>query len=129
MTPQKLLQKRTQQAAFAIVNNALYLNAFFSQRRDRLRVERAGFPLNCHDHQSALASDVVENHDAPFSAEISGVHDEVHRCLWQRTFGLCSSFAEVATARFDAASVLRGKLGGALLAFAVALPRGVGIYS
>jgi len=29
--------------------------------------------------------------------------------------------------RFDAASVLRGKLYGALLAFAVALPKGVGI--
>ncbi|WP_225756419.1 hypothetical protein [Cardiobacterium sp. Marseille-Q4385] len=29
--------------------------------------------------------------------------------------------------RFDAASVLRGKLCGALLAFAVSLPKGVGI--
>ena len=41
--------------------------------------------------------------------------------------GLCSGFGEVAMDRFDAASVLRGKLCGALLAFAVALPKGVGI--
>ena len=52
---------------------------------------------------------------------------EVHGCLWQRAFGLCSGFAEVATDGFDAASVLRGKLCGALLAFAVALPKGVGV--
>ena len=65
-----------------------------------------------------------EDHDAPFSAEIGG---EVHGCLWQRAFGLCSGFEEVATDRFDAASVLRGKLCGALLAFAVALPKCVGI--
>ena len=48
-------------------------------------------------------------------------------CLWQRAFGLCSGFGEVATDGFDVASVLRGKLCGALLAFAVALPKGVGI--
>ena len=105
----------------------LCITSLFSQRRDRLRVERVGFPLNCHDHQGALAASVVENHDAPFSAEIGGVHDEVHGCLWQRAFALCSGFAEVATDGFDAASVLRGKLCGALLAFAVALPKGVGI--
>ena len=34
-------------------------------------------------------------------------------------------FAEVAMDRFDAASVLRGKLCGALLAFVVALPKGI----
>ena len=75
-------QERIQQAAFAIADNALYLNAFFLQRRDRLRVELVGFPLNCHDHQGALAASVVEDHDAPLVAEISGVHDEVHGCLW-----------------------------------------------
>ena len=105
----------------------LCITSLFSQRRDRLRVERVGFPLNGHDHQGTLAASVVENHDAPFSAEIGGVHDEVHGCLWQRAFALCSGFAEVATDGFDAASVLRGKLCGALLAFAVALPKGVGI--
>ena len=120
-------QERIQQAAFAIADNALCLNAFFSQRRDLLRVERVGFPLNCHDHQGALAASVVEDHDAPFSAEIGGVHDEVHGCLWQRAFGLCSGFDGVATGRFDAASVLRGKLCGTLLSFAVALPKGVGL--
>ena len=51
----------------------------------------------------------------------------VHGCLWQRAFALCSGFDEVATDGFDAASVLRGKLCGALLVFAVALPKGVGI--
>ena len=121
------IRKSAQQAAFAIADNALYLNAFFSQRRDRLRVERVGFPLNCHDRQGSLAASVVENHDTPFSTEIGGVHDEVNRRLWQRAFGLCSGFGEVATDGFDAASVLRGKLCGALLAFAVALPKGVGI--
>ena len=45
----------------------------------------------------------------------------------QRAFALCSGFGEVATDGFDATSVLRGKLCGALLAFAVALPKGVGI--
>ena len=75
-------QERIQQAAFAIADNALYLNAFFLQRRDHLRVERVGFPLNGHNHQGTLAASVVENHDAPFSAEIGGVHDEVHGCLW-----------------------------------------------
>ena len=64
------VRKRVQQAAFAVADNALYHNTFFSQRRDRLRVERVGFPLNCHNHQGALAASVVEDHDAPFSAEI-----------------------------------------------------------
>jgi len=41
-------------------------------------------------------------------------------CLWQRAIGLCSGFGEVAMDGFDAASVLRGKLCGALPAFAVA---------
>ena len=121
------IRKRTRQAAFAIADNALYHNAFFSQRRDRLHVKRVGFPLNCHDRQGVLAASVVEDHDAPFSAEISGVHDEVHGCLWQHAFGLCSGFGEVTADGFEAASVLRGKLCGALLAFAVALPKGVGI--
>ena len=105
--------------------NALYKNAFSLQRSDRLCVGRVGFPLNCRDRQGALAASVVENHDAPFSAEIGGVHDEVHGCLWQRAIGLCSSFGKVTTDGFEAASVLRGKLCGALLAFAVALPKGI----
>ena len=45
-------------------------------------------------------------------------------CLWQRAIGLCSGFGEVAADAFDAASVLRGKLCGGLLAFAVALAKG-----
>ena len=87
------------------------------------------FPAQLPSHsQGSLAASVVENHDTPFSTEIGGVHDEVNRrCLWQRAFALCSGFGEVATDGFDAASVLRGKLCGALLAFAVALPKGVGI--
>ena len=105
----------------------MYHNTFLSQCSDRLRVERIGFPLNCHDRQGALAASVVENHDAPFSAEIGGVHDEVHGCLWQRAIGLCSSFGKVTADGFEAASVLPSKLCGALLAFAVALPKGVGI--
>ena len=121
------VRKRAQQAAFAVTDNALYHNTFLSQYSDRLRVERIGFPLDCRHCQGALAASVVEDHDAPLAAEISGVHDEVNRCLWQRAFGLCSGFGEVATDGFEAASVLRGKLCGALLAFAVALPKGVGI--
>ena len=105
----------------------LCITSLFSQRSDRLRVERIGFPLNCHDHQGALAASVVEDHDAPFSAEIGGIHDEVHGGLWQRAFALCSGFAEVATDGFDAASVLRGKLCSALLAFAVANQRVLGL--
>ena len=98
----------------------LCITSLFSQRRDRLRVERVGFPLNCHGRQGALAAGVVEDHDAPLVAEIGVVSMcEVHGCLWQRAFGLCSGFAEVAMDRFDAASVLCGKLCGALLAFAV----------
>ena len=100
---------------------------FFLQRSDFLCVGRVGFPLNCHDRQGALAASVVENHDAPFSAEIGGVHDEVHGCLWQRAIGLCSGFGKVTTDGFEAASVLRGKLCGTLLALAVALPKGVGV--
>jgi len=107
--------------------NSLYHDTFFSQCSDRLHVKRIGLPLDCRHCQGALAASVVEDHDAPFSAEIGGIHDEVHGCLWQRAFALCSGFAEVAMDRFDAASVLRGKLCGALLAFAVALPKGVGI--
>ena len=119
------IQERTQQAALVIADNALYKNPFFLQRSDRLRVERIGFPLDCRHCQGALAASVVEDHGALLAAEISGVHDEVHGCLWQRAFALCSGFAEVAMDRFDAASVLRGKLCGALPAFAVALPKGI----
>ena len=72
------IQERTQQAAFAVADNALYQNPFFLQRSDHLRIGRVGFPLNCHNCQGALAASVVENHDAPFSAEIGG---EVHGCL------------------------------------------------
>ena len=121
------VRKRAQQAAFAVTDNALYHNTFLSQCSDRLRVERIGFPLDCRHCQGALAASVVEDHDAPLLAEISGVHDEVHGCLWQRAIGLCSSFGKVTADGFEAASVLPSKLCGALLAFAVALPKGVGI--
>ena len=47
----------------------------------------------------------------------------VHGCLWQRAFGLCSGFDEVATDRFDAASVLRGKLCGGLFSCAIGCPK------
>ena len=57
-------------------------------------------------------------------AEIGGVHDEVNRCLWQHAIGLRGCFGEVTADGFDAASVLRGKLCGGLLAFAVALAKG-----
>ena len=50
-------------------------------------------------------------------------------CLWQRAIGLCSGFGEVAADAFDAASVLRGKLCGGLLAVAVKLPEGVRLKS
>ena len=50
-------------------------------------------------------------------------------CLWQRAIGLCSGFGEVAADAFDAASVLRGKLCGGLLAVAVKLPEGVRVKS
>ena len=43
------------------------------------------------------------------------------------TIGFRSCFGEVTTDSFDAASILRSKLCGALLAFAVALPKGVRI--
>ena len=121
------IQERTQQAAFAIADNALYHNASFLQRCDLLSVALNRLVLDFEHRQRPLADRVIQHHDAPFSAEIGGVHDEVHGCLWQRAFALCSGFAEVATDGFDAASVLRGKLCGALLAFAVALPKGVGI--
>ena len=86
------------------------------------------FPAQLPSHsQGSLAASVVENHDTPFSTEIDGVHDEINRRLWQRAIGLCSSFGKVTADGFEAASVLRGKLCYALLAFAVALPKGVGI--
>ena len=120
----RYIQERTQQAAFAIADNALYHNASFLQRCDLLSVALNRLVLDFEHRQRPLADRVIQHHYASFSAEIGG---EVHGCLWQRAFGLCSGFEEVATDRFDAASVLRGKLYGALLAFAVALPKGVGI--
>ena len=119
------VRKKAQQAAFAVTDNALYHNTFLSQCGDRLHVERIGFPLDCRHCQGALAASIVEDHGAPLAAEISGVHDEVHGCLWQRAIGLCSSFGKVTADGFEAASVLRGKLCGALPAFAVALPKGI----
>jgi len=74
--------KNAQQPAFAVADNALYKNVFFLQRSDRRRVERIGFPLDCRHCQGALAASVVEDHGAPLAAEISGIHDEVHGCLW-----------------------------------------------
>ena len=81
--------------------------------------------LDFEHRQRPLADRVIQHHDAPFSAEIGGVHDEVHGCLWQRAIGLCSSFGKVTADGFEAASVLRGKLCGVLPAFAVALPKGI----
>ena len=60
-------------------------------------------------------------------AQIGGVDGEVNRCLWQHAIGLRGCFAEVTADGFDAASMLLCKLCGALLAFAVTLPKGVGI--
>ena len=119
--------KGLQQPAASVTDNALYLNAFFSQRRDRLRVERIGFPLNCHDHQGALAASVVEDHDAPFPPEVGSIHNEVNCRLRDHAGRFHDCFGKMAADSFEAASVLRGKLCGALLAFAVALPKGVGI--
>ena len=68
------IQERTQQAAFAIADNALYHNTFLSQCSDLLRVDRVGFPLDCHHSQGSLAASVVENHDTPLAAEIGGIH-------------------------------------------------------
>ena len=119
------IQERTQQAAFAIADNALYHNASFLQRCDLLSVALNRLVLDFEHRQRPLADRVIQHHDAPFSAEIGGVHDEVHGCLWQRAIGQCSSFGKVTADGFEAASVLRGKLCGALPAFAVALPKGI----
>ena len=54
--------------------NSLYYDTFFSQCSDRLHVKRIGLPLDCRHCQGALAASVVEDHDAPFLAEIGGVH-------------------------------------------------------
>ena len=120
------IRENAQQTAFAVTDNALYHNTFLSQCSDLLRVDRVGFPLDCHHSQGSLAASVVENHDTPLAAEIGGIHGG---CLWQRAIGLCSGFGEVAADAFDAASVLRGKLCGGLLAVAVKLPEGVRLKS
>ena len=116
------VRKRVQQAAFAVTDNALYHNTFLSQCSDRLRVERIGFPLNCHDRQGALAASVVENHDAPFSAEIGGVHDDVG-FLRQRVALPDLHTAKAAIDGFAAASILLGKLRGRLFACAISCPK------
>ena len=116
------VRKRVQQAAFAVTDNALYHNTFLSQCSDRLRVERIGFPLNCHDRQGALAASVVENHDAPFSAEIGGVHDDVG-FLRQRVALPDLHTTKAAIDGFAAASVLRGELCGGLFSCAIGCPK------
>ena len=112
------IQERTQQTAFAIADNALYHNVSFLQRCDLLSVALNRLVLDFEHRQRSLADRVIQHHDAPFSAEIGSVHG-VHGCLWQRAFDLCCSFGKVTADGFEAASVLRGKLCSALLAFAV----------
>ena len=121
------IQERTQQAAFAIADNALYHNASFLQRCDLLSVALNRLVLDFEHRQRPLTDRVIQHHDAPFSPEAGSIHDEVNRRLWQRAFSLCSSFGKVRADDFEAASVLPSRLCGALLAFAVALPKGVGI--
>ena len=58
---------------------------------------------------------------------IGGIHDAIHRRLWPRAIGLCGGLVEVTADGFDAASMLLGQLFGGLFAFAVALPKGVGV--
>ena len=57
--------------------NALYHNASFLQRCDLLPVALNRLVLDFEHRQRPLADRVIQHHDAPFSAEIGGVHDEV----------------------------------------------------
>ena len=123
------IQERTQQAAFAIADNALYHNASFLQRCDLLSVALNRLVLDFEHRQRPLADRVIQHHDAPFSAEIGGVHDEVNCRLRGHAGRFRDCFGKIAADSFEAASMLLCKLCGGLLAVAVKLPEGVRVKS
>ena len=123
------IQERTQQTAFAIADNALYHNVSFLQRCDLLSVALNRLVLDFEHRQRPLADRVIQHHDAPFSAEIGGVHDEVNCRLRGHAGRFRDCFGKMAADSFEAASMLLCKLCGGLLAVAVKLPEGVRVKS
>ena len=118
-----------QQPAASVADNALYHNASFLQRCDLLSVALNRLVLDFEHRQRPLADRVIQHHDAPFSAEIGGVHDEVNCRLRGHAGRFRDCFGKMAADSFEAASMLLCKLCGGLLAVAVKLPEGVRVKS
>ena len=78
--------------------------------------------LDFEHRQRPLADRVIQYHDAPFSAEIGGVHDDVGFGRLREGFPDARP-AQMAVDGLAATTVLRGELGGSLLARAVVRPK------
>ena len=102
-------------------------NAFFLQRCNFLPVERDLLAFDLKYRQRPLADSLVQRHDAPFSPEVGGVHDEVDRRLRGCVGRFGDGLGEMAADGFRTASILLCKLCGSLFAVAVKLPKGVGV--
>jgi len=100
----------------------LYLNAFFPKLVQRRGIQGVGFVFDFIDGQSLLADAVHQHHHAETAPEVSGVHDDVGFGRLREGFPDARP-AQMAVDGLAATTVLRGELGGSLLARAVGCPK------
>ena len=116
------LREQLQQSFPPVANNALYCNAFFPQIVQRFGMEGVGFVFDFTDGKDLPADAVHQHHHAETAPEASGVHDDVGFGRLREGFPDARP-AQMAVDGLAATTVLRGELGGSLLARAVGCPK------
>ena len=116
------LREQLQQSFPPVANNALYYNAFFPQSVQCFGIEGVGLVFDFTDGQNLLADAIHQHHHAKITAEPGGVHDDVG-FFRQRVVFPDLHLAQMAVDSLTVTTVLRGELGGSLLARAVVRPK------
>ena len=116
------LREQLQQSFPPVANNALYYNAFSPQSVQRFGIKSVGFVFDFTDGKDLPADAVHQHHHAETAPEVSGVHDDVGFGRLREGFPDARP-AQMAIDGLAATTVLRGELGGSLLARAVGCPK------
>ena len=122
------LREQLQQYFPPVANNALYCNAFFPQIVQRFGIEGVGFVFDFTDGKDLPADAVHQHHHAETAPEVSGVHDDVGFGRLREGFPDARP-AQMAVDGLAATTVLRGELGGSLLARAVGCPKFIALVT
>ena len=88
----------------------------------RVGIKSVGFVFDCTDAKGLPADAVHQYHHAETAPEIGGIHDDVGFGRLREGFP-DAHLAQMAVDGFTATAVLRGELGGSLLACAVVRPK------